>query len=192
MFVFLGWIMLVVALGMFFVFAAMEELSTGVGETLFSLLIALAILFGALWMIYDFNVFDWITGNWLWAGIYTGGYIAIGVGWSFLKWYYYLNSDYVQQQISVHKEMYEKGKVAWEKRGEEIPTLKDYILKNCNQINLFETRNKRKITTWMMTWPLSMPITLFKEYVIELFNKLYKMFTGVYRRILNFVLDRVL
>lgn len=128
---------------------------------------------------------------------YTALYFAFGVGWSFAKWFIFLNAfkeDYLKakrgwmvdhgilvgseltadQQAAMLKDL--RGRFGFYYRG-------DNVLGTIPQA----VDNKKRITAWIGLWVFSFLGWLFNDPVTKLVNGIFVVFRGAYQRMSNYV-----
>ncbi len=133
--------------------------------------------------------------------VYVLGYLAIGVAWSFLKWFSFLRA--FRDQFREKKEAFLKSKGL--PAGSNVPDsnledFKRYIRDNTGYsfvksvfggvITLERPRaakNKSRITAWMAYWPCSALGTLLNDPVRRLFNFLFSQFKALYQKMADHV-----
>jgi hypothetical protein len=136
-----------------------------------------------------YNVFS----NWQNLLIYIGVYIAIGVGWTFVKWIFYTNgwaNDKVEQIQELRQQFLKENRIS----SKEIPdNLKDkWMAYRQNEMrNVFGryveiseeiklTHNIERILIWCVYWPFSMLWTLIDDPVRAVCKFIiFKVFGGV-------------
>lgn len=111
------------------------------------------------------SMFRYVRDNTVGLLIWVGVYAAIGLVWSFVKWYFFLLSKkdkkYEQLKKDQKRNTFTEGKL-------ELPTAGD---------------NKMRIISWMTYWPFSVVWTAINEPVKRFFNFVYARFTSIYDRI---------
>lgn len=133
---------------------------------------------------------DFFRSNYLSIIKYTAYYFAIGVVWSFVKWYFFLlkaRDNYKQEKSKFILGLTGKeAHVAAEARvGKIHPSYaKDWLSK----VKMYKlvpkaSDNKSKIVTWMMYWLFSMIGTLFGDWLSQIWNAIYGLFGNMYDRI---------
>ena len=130
----------------------------------------------SLWMVLGSMGLVWLaTGifplSLLWTNL--GGFIAfcltytgIGIGWSFLKWYFYLLKvrDKAREMSNLGKPMV---------RPEES----------------YARNNKARIASWIWHWPMSIIATFFGDWLVRLTDAFFEWFGHMYGNIGNRMFD---
>lgn len=112
---------------------------------------------GAIWAVVSANPLVIVLG--------LAVYLAVGLAWSFFKWYFYL--------IRLRDAFLEKG-----------PGALTYQIPKASS-------NKFRIVTWMAYWPFSAAATIVNEPIRRLFLKIFSMFKGTYDKIATKVFSGV-
>jgi hypothetical protein len=133
--------------------------------------------------------------------VYVLGYLAVGVGWSFVKWFSYLRA--FRDSFREQKESFCKDKSL--DASQPIPdkyldAFKEYLRsharyttdrKTYDQLLSLERprsiNNKSRITAWMAYWPCSAIGTLLNDPVRRLFNFLFSQFKALYQKLSDHV-----
>lgn len=142
--------------------------------------------FGALTLFGDFNVLHWLAHNGTSFLIGLGFYLAVGVFWSFAKWFFFvrrLRDEYLERRRAFLDRNDVRGDVipdqlkkrwaaeieqSWSRRGQTTypPRARTY---------------KGKITAWMAYWPWSLVVTMIDDPLRKLFNALFRMVQGAFQ-----------
>jgi hypothetical protein len=98
---------------------------------------------------------------WLWANLafvlkLIAGYIAAGASWSILKWILYL--------YDLRGDLKEQGITKRPPRS-------------------YAKNNKHKIVGWIAHWPASIIGTVIGEFLVKLWNRIYRILSNVYKAI---------
>lgn len=97
---------------------------------------------------------------------YSLSYIAIGIAWSFAKWFFFLRNEL-------------------EKSVKYVKELKEFV-KQSPVINIPQASyNKGRIIAWMSFWPFSFIGTLLNDPIRKLFNQIFNQFKNLYQRMAN-------
>ncbi|MDO8599090.1 MAG: hypothetical protein Q7S02_03195 [bacterium] len=129
----------------------------------------------------DFNVLTETVEHPLTALAVFGGYIVVGVLWSFGKWWFYvhrLKREYVKERNGFLKghhatSMSQALKTRWREN---------------NQYRQFPPKAKNhrsRILTWMMYWPWSAVWTLINDPIRRLFREIFEWIQGIYEHIVQ-------
>lgn len=113
------------------------------------------------------------------------GYIAIGVLWSFPKWWFFVHQvrDRYIDELNGYK--LSRG-LAPDKilNPDEMAAFKKAThYRWDNQIPPQVSKNKNTVLVWMMYWPFSLLWTLFDEPIQRAFRWIFERIKGVYQRI---------
>lgn len=138
---------------------------------------------------------DWALGTHIYASVMQNPlvmleifavYILIGVIWSMPKWFFHvreIREDY----------LYDVNRFLWSRDREQNNQIPEDLVADWlrspefrrwdGEIPPLASKNKSRITLWMMYWPISMVWTLIDEPVRRTFNFVYEQIQGVYTRI---------
>jgi hypothetical protein len=94
--------------------------------------------------------------------MYFGGYIVVGIIWSFIKWYFYL--------IELKEERKGKSSSYFTRSGDV-------------------SENKERILNWMIYWPLSAFWTIINQPIRRLFKYIYRGIEGRYQKMSDKILN---
>lgn len=126
-------------------------------------------------------------------------YLLAGLLYSVYRWWRYLikkRKEFDQNKVEWirrekqrrdhAKEQYNPEDIlaAWKKNVADNSLLQQYIPRL--------SRNKERITCWMTFWPWSLFWYMFRKLFIEIWNNIYKLFQGMFRRIRNSVFKDIL
>ena len=127
---------------------------------------------------YDVNPFVWVYNNPM--KLVTGGVLfgAIGAAWSFFKWRKRILSEDIQYRMVRAKEEYRKLYPDAEP--------KDYTDSMYFPDQAKASQNKDRIVAWIVLWPLSVIGYFIGEILLEIAEKIYELFSGVYNRITKY------
>jgi hypothetical protein len=165
-----------------------------------------------------FSVVEFVHTHGVHSLVYVGLYLAIGIGWSFVKWFSYLMSfrdtfrQYKEQFVKDENERITHIGVT---TGREVVLLdpkapipdsqrkafKEYLAQNVawhgdhrGQLVSLErpraSRNKGRITAWASFWPFSFVGTVLNDPVRRLFNFLFNQFKALYQRLSDWILRK--
>jgi len=127
--------------------------------------ISLIVVALALWLFGDFNVFAWVWSNLALTMKYAGGWIAVGVVWSVLKFRWKCTD--VRDRYLELLETFKKNnnistdQIPTELGNEWLNTLKRHFhttswnLTSIRDIIPKPSENKAHIAYWITYWPLS-------------------------------------
>ena len=129
------------------------------------------LLFTILFILSGAISFAWIAANPWMLLLYIAIYIGIGIVWSMKKWY-----SYVKRIIQSYKlsEYYHK------KTPDE--------LNNILKLEFRHDSHGKYITTWIVYFPFFILVWV----LIEPIKKIAKLFSGVYNKITNLLVDKAI
>lgn len=104
------------------------------------------------------NIWGYILANPFTVILYALGYFAIGIIWSFVKWYFYLKG--VKLKYEKYIKTHEK------KRSFGFPLVSDH---------------KDDIVFWMSYWPFSLIWTCIDDFIEQIFKTLWNLLKNVYQ-----------
>lgn len=142
-------------------------------------------------------ILQWVSSHLALTGLYTLGYLGIGVAWSFVKWFSFLMG--FRDAYRTEKEAWMKSqKIVLEKGQALSPEQSEQFIKylkgeftNYKGFILYKkpsaARNKARIIAWMAFFPCSMIGTLLNDPVRRLFNWLFASFKALYQQIADTV-----
>lgn len=187
--------MILVILGILIVIAVIECWLLEVEHWGWATATLLATLIG-VHVLHVVDVWGFITHNALHTTLYVLGYLAVGVVWSFVKWFSFLVG---------FRDAHREAKAQWMKRNNIAP---DQMLTENQSIALSDymqyqswhkfhgvylnkrptaVTNKRRITAWMSFWPFSMAGTIINDPIRRLFRLLFDTLKGLYQQIADHV-----
>ncbi len=137
----------------------------------------------------------WMVTHALESSIYVLVYVAIGVAWSFVKWFSFLIQ--FRDQFRKDKEIFllthkldPNGPIpdslldAFINRGYSFREFKGNSLNNKPRAS----NNKSRIVAWMSLWPCSVVGTVLNDPIRRLFNFLFGQFKALYQKMSDHVL----
>ncbi len=140
----------------------------------------------------DFNLWTVITHNPLWAVALFFAYVALGVGWSFWKWWFFVTDK--RDKFVELKAEYERA-VKKRKEREEVEVIEHrYCYNDDTHLNRLRCEmelnkkpgardNKARILTWTIWWPWSFIWTLVDDPLKKFFKYIYKKLQATYQKI---------
>jgi hypothetical protein len=143
------------------------------------------------------DVLDFVKHNAVQTALWVLAYLAVGVVWSFVKWFSYLIS--VRDRLKEAKINFCNANGIPLVNGEGvIPpdmmttfmtgyTATGYARYHWKEGKVNATDNKGKITAWMMFWPYSLVGTLLNDPVRRIVNFLFSNFKALYQRMVEYV-----
>jgi len=144
------------------------------------------ILFAALWLMGDFNVFEWIKENPKVFFVRLGLYIPVGIVYAVIKYTLkltdkrrkvnriiveFLDENKVKSEDNLT--VVQKGELLQKLRYEEHPTF---------------AQSTRRVIFWMAYWPWSAFWTLLNNPLRWLYEEIYERMVGSFKRIYNKIL----
>lgn len=123
--------------------------------------------------------------HWQEALIYIGAYLAGGVVWAVIKWWFFLSNirEDFDEWVAKKKEedaFHEKAKAAGRNVGEHNPWKStDFSIGYNKSFPPLVREWKGKITGWMIMWPFSAVWTMINDPVRKFFNWTYRVLSGV-------------
>jgi len=137
--------------------------------------LGLLVFFGITWFFYGVNPFSWIISNPLSALLGIGVYCAVGVLWSLFKWRKRLISEPMQLLMS-------EARARFVTQNPESDPM-DYVHSYDFPSKATASYNKDRIVSWIVAWPFSVIGYFVGELLYNLFENIYKLFSGLYDRI---------
>ena len=139
------------------------------------------------------DIFGFVTHHAVESLLYALGFLAVGVVWSFVKWFSFLIQ--FREKFREHRDEWYSAKglaVGTELTAEQQKEFDDsfrYQSFNGNALNTKPkaTKNKRRIVAWMAYWPFSMVGTIINDPVRRLFKFLFNTFKALYQNIADHV-----
>ena len=154
--------------------------------------VLIATVAGVQWL-HVFDIMRYVADNLLTSTLYAVGYVAIGVVWSFIKWFSYL------RKFRDHfRELKQKFLESKKLPGPDIDDslMPEFKASLRNQYEYREVRggqkpnateNKARITSWMAFWPCSLIGTLVNDPVRRVCRFLFNTFKALYQRMADSV-----
>jgi len=139
------------------------------------------IFFAALWILGDFNIFAWLKNNpdkFIMNGI---AYVLIGLIYSVLKYTLYL-TDKKRKYDKVLNEFFKEYGITSIDRIPECN--RNTCADKLERVRLPDFVDSTKsIIFWMMYWPWSAVWTLLNNPIKWIFEEVYEIMSGLFRRI---------
>lgn len=193
-------LVVLIVLGLFFVIETVLMEVEHWGWATFTLLAT----FGASLLAHHFwgtfSVVDWVIANGVFTLVYVLAYLAIGVGWSFVKWFSYLMGfrDTFREQkeaFCTKRGLDPKAPITDEKVlsdfDQHLSSNVSWGEKHRGQLLSRErpraAKSKARITAWMAFWPFSVVGTVLNDPVRRLFNFLFTNFKALYQKMADHV-----
>jgi hypothetical protein len=109
-------------------------------------------------------------------------FLAVGVVWSFFKWYRFVKTaaEHAKERLELEVTMYRPNagfsyKVDTEEGRQQF----------MNNAKPWVSRYKARIAGWIAFWPLSMLWTVLTELLRDVFERIVEFFKGHYQRIVD-------
>lgn len=138
----------------------------------------------------DFNLWTVITHNPLWAVALFFAYVALGVGWSFWKWWFFVTDkrDKFLELKAEYERVTKDGRSKTETITSDEYNRLYYSLDHlCREMELSKKPrakdNKARILTWTIWWPWSFIWTLVDDPLKKFFKYIYKKLQATYQKI---------
>lgn len=138
----------------------------------------LILMLGVLHYGLNYPIPEFLPKTWKGWVLLVGGFLLIGVCWSFFKFYIEFS-----QAMSVLKIRFERGDF---EHFAEISTWEDAVRKRGPRVSEF----KEQISVWILFWPISMFIYLVGDILLNIGNFLYSAFSGVYEYIADWIVSK--
>lgn len=122
-----------------------------------------------------FNVFTWVWANPLLFGQFFLVYVAVGIGWSSMKWYIKLRKARVSY-VKAKAEYLEDNVNATEQNF--IDNVKNNYMKE--RFAPTVSRNKGNLGFWCIWWPFSMITFLLEDFIREMWNLAWKFLKNLF------------
>lgn len=125
------------------------------------------------------NMLDYAMRHPLHALLYVLGYIALGFGWSFIKWWLYVNKQ-ADNYKEKRADWLEGQKESRESKGQKIEGLENITLDTPVPEKFMDEwkrsigygwsmprvhENKSKISIWVIYWPVSMIWSVINDFI---------------------------
>lgn len=146
----------------------------------------------------------WIVTNPGTVALLIGAYGVVGILWSILKWFFYTRKDETQKVIRTLHATYKADAAAHAKSEasinrsnpnyvvEEYQDFDAWLKSNSYQNPLDPSKNKIRITRWMIWWPTSFLWTLLSDLIVNIANFVYDKIAVIFTSILNAQIKRAL
>jgi hypothetical protein len=177
------WALIVVELILLFMFTEYEN---GVGATVS--LVVFGVVMGGI------DILSYIAHHPLQLIVYAVVFFAFGVCWGVFQWRRLVNAslrihDERLAEFVASKNLPTDTKVLPEHLRAEWKRIVDNTInydtrRNIAQVPLVR-QNKGKIITWMMMWPFSLSLYLFKDLLKEFFTDIYMKLSGFLQKMAN-------
>jgi hypothetical protein len=145
------------------------------------------------------SVLSWVAANGVFTLVYVLAYLAVGVGWSFIKWFSYLmgfrDSFREQKEAFCTKNGLDPKQPIPEDRlaqfDQHLSSNVSWGERHRGQLLSRErpraAKSKARITAWMAFWPFSVVGTVLNDPVRRLFNFLFTNFKALYQKMADHV-----
>jgi len=138
----------------------------------------------------------WIVANPGTVALLVSAYGGVGVLWSILKWFFYTRKDETQKVIRTLHATYKKDEKDFLKfenvNKEPYKSFDSWLKDNSYQNPLDPSKNKIRITRWMIWWPTSFLWTLLSDLIVNIANFIYDKIAIIFTSILNAQIKRAL
>lgn len=145
----------------------------------------------------NLNVLSWVGSHTTESIVYALVYVAVGVAWSFVKWFSFLIQFRDQYREQKEKFLTDNKLNPTGQVPEELREKFGNFLGRAHSTRVFRgnplnekpkaSNNKSRIVSWMSLWPCSMVGTLLNDPVRRLFNFLFNNFKALYQRMADHV-----
>ena len=177
------WFWLATAIPFILLIACVEYEQSGKALALLVTVAALFVAFG------DKNIIPYIKNHPLDILKYVGGYVAAGIAWGFVKWYFFLLKARDRFVMFRSQWIASNGPINDEPRPSNPglsnrqvfareAKIKDIVIPSAN-------KNKGRIIFWMSYWPASALWTLINDPFTRLFKFIYNRIGSVFELISN-------
>ena len=131
--------------------------------------------------------------SWLWHNPITTlvsafGYLLLGLGWSFFKWFLFLvdsSKGYDRQRDQI-KENFD---TRHNDTGQTGYSFKEWVQRNYGYPPLL-SKHKPRLMTWTFFWPISILKFMFSDFLRKLWDGLYNLNARLYQKITNAVFGK--
>jgi len=123
------------------------------------------------------NLYEFVTHHPLESTGYVAGYFVLGFGWSFMKWWLYVNTiadKFKERKTKFRNSGSELSYETWERHN---------FMDNIEKPEL--TQSKSKITLWVIYWPFSVIWSILDDFVKKMINHLVTKFQMFYQSIVD-------
>lgn len=131
--------------------------------------------FALLGWLGDFSIWNVAVNHPLLAVACAGGYVLLGIGWSFGKWYFFvlnMRDKHLEAVARLKGLLAHRGKAfardVNRRTGYEKPVAKEH---------------KGRILTWMIYWPWSLVWTILNDPIKKFFKYIFRKLQATYQRI---------
>ena len=171
---------ILLGLTIFFLLGAMEHRKSGSNAT-FVLIVALSLFFFLGGRHDLINGVNFVIDNPSVIIPIIIGYLILGIGWSFFKWYLLLikakqNAD--ERYISEIKYLKNRSKINGDGYEKELKSIKDACYGERSRP--FASHHKGDIIAWMSWWPVSLTWFIINDPVRRSLNYIYNNLAGTF------------
>lgn len=151
----------------------------------------------ALDWVFSLSIFKSVVENPILALELFLTYVGIGVAWSFPKWWFYVRKIKNQYVAALEEFKLHKGIPSGQKLTDaEVDHFYSSVWYDSRQrwfdvIPVQVSKNKEKVLSWMISWPLSLFLTMMDEPLKKLFGIIFEMVKSVYQKISDVVFSDV-
>ena len=165
-------------------------------ESLFGIVVSMILFFLFMQFLAKYNIVASVAYN-PWRLLWIPGYFAVGFGWSFIKWWLYVNKaadkfrDMKDKFLEQHGKEYDSNKIYSQQTSSATGcNLKEewdrYIQFKGEAKPPLAKMNKGRITSWIIYWPFSFLWSLLNDIIKKIVRQLVTTFQKVYQ----FISDR--
>lgn len=129
------------------------------------------------------NPIHWFVENINVVAVGFVGYFVVGAAWSVYKYWRWMESDTVRNEVSSLKEY-------WAKISSGVP-LEEYVRREFSK-GIIGGRSKEKISRWIVLWPASLTWALTFRLIDNAWKLVYETLKGVYSSIEKKVINRII
>jgi hypothetical protein len=148
---------------------------------------ATVLLVGMFWFFGDPAFGAAITANPLNIGLYLLAYVGIGLVWSFVKWYFYVQ-ECRDQYLADREQFLQDRRITLNELilDDALKAeFKRWLPSSRYEIQPKASNNKGRITLWATYWPWSFLWSFVDDIVKNTFNWLFVRFQGLFQAISN-------
>lgn len=122
-------------------------------------------------------------------------YFAIGVAYSIYKWWSFVDASLLKQKYENWKASYPQTRENKFQYESEEKAKEEFLNSSHNPYRRvgfsLSDKNNWKISNWIVTWPFSLLVDLFRAFFVDLTKNLVRIFSGVYDKITKVGVDKL-
>lgn len=168
----------------------------------FAAICSLIVYIAVLTVLGNMHPFSFIANNWLFCLIALGAYVAVGIVWGFVKWFFFLRKykEYVDHSFNQFVES--KNIPAEEIKSEKTKSSFSHYFANYqrhSRLSEFKTDwdssilrvvprasdYSSRISNWMMFWPISIIWSILDDLLINMWREIYNFFSGIHDKMVH-------